>query len=172
MYARIFVITQTNSVCVHFFMIFFLSRIGSSTCVCVWSSRWCENIHFPPFAPFLFLSFYLGEIEDQRIRTNERTRRGAKETFESATRIVKKKKREERDDASFVDGSLPPTDDPKSISLLKKIFPRIKKRERVREEKNEKKVRPRERKSYLLRRFFALRARREPFRQSTQHLFF
>ena len=40
------------------------------------------------------------------------------------------------------------------------------------EKKRTKKVRLREKKSYLLRRFFALRARREPFRQSTQHLFF
>ena len=66
-------------------------------------------------------------------------------------------------------GWIPTDGRPKSI---KNFSQNKKERERGVEKKRTKTVRLREKKSYLLRRFFALRARREPFRQSTQHLFF
>ena len=130
-------------------MIFFLARVEACFCVRVWISRVRKYTHTLLSHHSLLLSlslfFHLGEIvftrKDRRIRTNERTnertRRGAKETFESAARIIKKKKREERVDAALrVDPYRRTT---RASRFKKKNSPRIKKRERGgREEKNEK----------------------------------
>ena len=60
-----------------FFMIFFLSRVGSSTCVCARSSRRCENIHthtrfFPTIRSFS-LSLFLPWRDRRPTHPNERT---------------------------------------------------------------------------------------------------